>query len=77
MNSSALSLCAFPLVFFAEDLPKRMTANRAQEGRKRHATAAQYVITSRPEPAPNHAHIAPRSTTNPRKAEGRLRESIS
>jgi hypothetical protein len=30
MNSGALSLCVFPLVFSAEDLPKRMTANRAQ-----------------------------------------------
>ena len=29
MNSGALSLCVFPLVFFAEDLPERMTANRA------------------------------------------------
>jgi hypothetical protein len=64
MNSSALSLCVFPLVFSAEDLPKRMTANRAQEDRKRHATAAQYVITSWPELAPYHAHI----DHNPKKS---------
>ena len=40
MNSGALSLCVFPLVFSAEDLPKHMTANREHEDRKRHATAA-------------------------------------
>jgi hypothetical protein len=40
MSSGALSLCVFPLVFSAEDLPKRMTAKRAQQDRKRHATAA-------------------------------------
>jgi hypothetical protein len=43
---------------------KRMTANREQEDRKRHATAAQYVITSWPELAAHHAHI----DHNPKKS---------
>jgi hypothetical protein len=62
MSSGALSLCVFPLVVSAEDLPKAYDGESRTTGQK--ASRHCGPITSWPELAAHHAHI----DHNPKKS---------